>query len=314
MESIVNLLGINSNDPVIICNRSLSVIDCISTKLFKSGDNFAAHLDDETKANLENLISGKAAANSELLFPVYGVRKFRFAVALRQNLFSEAVLVLRLYTERIEYLRSEHFRRDVLSSFTKSTPEIAPFLMRLYDEMSDGFDSDTPSIDAGRFILRSTNELRFRYDYPRCGVIVDGTRGCFIRGIPPEALIRILISMFYVADRVCNGYDVTMGAYGSDASIVMTAVHTSLPTDETGVSALIAAAPGCAAAMLAMELTAAKYGFETVCVVRDGIVKFSIARSDETELTYFKSWDQFNNFDEMLSQSIDEMKPILLQQ
>lgn len=314
MKSIVNLLGIKNNERLVICDRSLSVIDSVGTELFRAGDSFAAHIDDETKADLESLISGKAVADAELFFQIYDEGNLCFAAALRHTLFSEAVLLLRLYTGRREYLCSEHFRHDVLSEFTKNAPEIAPFLIRLYDEMSDGSESDTPSIDAGRFILRTANELRFRYDYPHCGVRVDGTRGSFIGGIPPEALVRILLSMFYVTDRVCSGSDVSIGAYGSDGGIVLTAVRTVLPDNESGVAALINAAPGCAAAMIAMELTAAKYGFETGCIVRDGMLRLSVTKGDEEKLTFFKSWDQFGSFDEILRLSFEEMKPILFQQ
>jgi hypothetical protein len=314
MRSIVNILGIKSNDPIIICNRSLTVIDCIGTEIFKSGDSLSFYVDEKTRFDLEGLCAGRSSANTELYFDVHGTGVMRFATAMRHILFGESVLILRLYAEQREYLCSEHFRRDVMSSFTRTTPEIAPFLLRLYDEMLDGSDSDTPSIDAGRFILRTVNELRFRYDYPRRGVRVDSVRGCFLHGISPEALVRILLSMFYVADRAGIDSDATIGAYGAEAGIVLTVARTALPAEESGVASLISYAPGCAAAMLAMELTAAKYGFEARCVVQDSMIRLSVIKGDDTRLTSFKSWNQFEGFDEILSRNMEEMKPILLQQ
>lgn len=315
MKNIANLLGIKSNERIVICDRSLSVIDSVGTELFPTGKSLAPCFDDETKANLENLISGKAAAfEAELFFPIYGTGELCFAAAMRYILFGRALLILRLYTKRQEYLSSEHFRHDVLSKFIGISPEAAPLIVRLYNEMTEDCEAETPSIDTGRFILRTVNELRLRYDYPHCDVRVDGTRGCFIRQITPEALVSILLSMLYVADHVCDGPDMTIGAYGSDGGIVLTATHTVIPTASSGVTALISAAPCCATALLVMELTAAKFGFETECVVRDGVIRLSVTRIDESKLTAFKSWDQFDNFQRVLDKCVEEMRPILFQQ
>lgn len=70
MKSIADILGIKSNERIVICDRSLSVIDSVDTELFSIGSSLAPHFDDETKADLESLILGKSCSCTELFFPV----------------------------------------------------------------------------------------------------------------------------------------------------------------------------------------------------------------------------------------------------